>query len=116
MLSRSQRKEKFPKLILQLKAGVYKNNSVGISRALNTKENIFLYLTLEVNIPPNYGSVFPGGSDGKESACHGRRPRFDPWVRKMPWRREWLPTPIFLPRKFRGQGGLVGYSPRGHQE
>ena len=56
MLSRSQRREKFPKLILQLKAGVYKNNSVGISRALNTKENIFLYLTLEVNIPPNYGS------------------------------------------------------------
>ena len=56
MLSRSQRREKFPKLILQLKAGVYKNNSVGISRALNTKENIFLYLTLEVNIPPNHGS------------------------------------------------------------
>ena len=55
MLSRSQRRE-FPKLILQLKTGVYKNNSVGISRALNTKENIFLYLTLEVKIPPNHGS------------------------------------------------------------
>ena len=55
MLSRSQRREEFPRLILQLKAGVYKNNSVGISRALNTKQNILLYLTLEVNIPPNHG-------------------------------------------------------------
>ena len=39
---------------------------------------------------------FPGGSDGKESTLKCRRPGFDPWVRKMPWRREWQPTPIFL--------------------
>ena len=31
------------------------------------------------------------------------RPRFDPWVKKMPWRRKWQPTPVFLPREFRGQ-------------
>ena len=30
---------------------------------------------------------FPGGSDSKESSCQCRRPRFDPWVRKIPWRR-----------------------------
>ena len=41
---------------------------------------------------------FPGGSDSKDSACNGGDPRFDPWVRKNPWRREWLPTPVFLPR------------------
>ena len=35
---------------------------------------------------------FPGGTVGKESNCQFRRPRFKPWVRKVPWRREWLPT------------------------
>ena len=39
------------------------------------------------------------------------RPRFDPWVRKIPWRREWLPTLVFLPGKFHGQRSLVGSSP-----
>ena len=37
-----------------------------------------------------------------------RRPRFDPWVGKIPWRREWLPTPVFLPGEFHGQRNLVG--------
>ena len=32
-----------------------------------------------------------------------RRPEFDPWVRKIPWRREWQPTPVFLPGEFHGQ-------------
>ena len=32
-----------------------------------------------------------------------RRPRFNPWVRKIPWRRKWQPTPVFLPRLFHGQ-------------
>ena len=36
-----------------------------------------------------------------------KRPRFDAWVRKIPWRREWLPTPVIL---------LVDYSPWGHKE
>ena len=44
------------------------------------------------------------------------RPRFDPWVRKIPWRRKWLPTPVFLPGKFHRQRSLVGYSPWGHKE
>ena len=34
--------------------------------------------------------------------------RFDPWVRKIPWRREWQPTPVFLPRKFHQQRSLAG--------
>ena len=36
---------------------------------------------------------------------------FNPWVRKIPWRREWLPTAVFLPGEFREQRGLVGSSP-----
>ena len=44
------------------------------------------------------------------------RGRLDPWVGKIPWRREWLPTPIFLLGEFRGQRSLAGYSPWGHEE
>ena len=40
-----------------------------------------------------------------------RRHRFDPWVRKIPWRKEWQPTPVFLPGKSHGQRSLAGYSP-----
>ena len=35
---------------------------------------------------------------------------FDPWVRKIPWKRKWQPTPVFLPGKSHGQWSLVGYS------
>ena len=38
------------------------------------------------------------------------RGRFDPWVRKIPWRRVWQPTPIFLPGKSHGQRRLADYS------
>ena len=44
------------------------------------------------------------------------RPGFDPWVGKIPWIREWLPTPVFWPGEFRGQRSLVGYSPWGRKE
>ena len=40
---------------------------------------------------------FPGGSDGKEIRLQCRRPGFDPWVGKIPWRRAWQPTTVFLP-------------------
>ena len=40
-----------------------------------------------------------------------RRPEFDPWVRKIPSRRKWLPTPILLPREFHGQRSLASHSP-----
>ena len=54
---------------------------------------------------------FPGGSEGKESALQCRGPGFDPLVGKIPWRREWQPTSIFLPEEFHGQKSLAGYSP-----
>ena len=40
-----------------------------------------------------------------------RRPRFNPWVGKIPWRREQQPSPVFLPQESHGQGNLAGYSP-----
>ena len=55
---------------------------------------------------------FPGGASGKEPACLRRRHkrcRFNPWVGKIPWRRAWQSSPVFLPAKFHGQRNLVGY-------
>ena len=45
-----------------------------------------------------------------------RRPGFSPQVGKIPWRRDWLPTPVFLPGEFHGQRSMAGYSPWGHKE
>ena len=50
---------------------------------------------------------------GKESTYRCRRHRrcrFDPWVRKIPWRRKWQPTPVFLPGESHGHRSLVGCS------
>ena len=41
---------------------------------------------------------------------------FDPWVRKIPWRRQWHPTPVLLPGKSHGWRSLVDYSPWNHKE
>ena len=46
----------------------------------------------------------------------GKRCGFDPWVGKIPWRRKWQPTAVFLPGESHGQGSLVGYSPWDHKE
>ena len=62
---------------------------------------------------------FPGSTSGKEHACQCRRlkiTRFNPWDRKIPWRRAWQPTPVFLPGESHGQRRLVGYSPQGRKE
>ena len=45
-----------------------------------------------------------------------RRPGFDPWVGRIPWRREWQHTLALLPEKFHGLGRLAGYSPWDYQE
>ena len=59
---------------------------------------------------------FPGGSDGEESAWNAGDLGLIPELGKIPWRREWLPTPVFLPGESHGQRSLVGYSPWGCKE
>ena len=71
---------------------------------------------------------FPRDASGKEPACQRRRRKwrgFDPWLRKIPWRkkkrkipwrRKWQPTPVYLPGESHGQMRLVGYSPWGWKE
>ena len=50
------------------------------------------------------------------NAGHVKRHRFNPWISKIPWRKEWQPTLVFLPGNPPGQRSLVDYSPKGHIE
>ena len=52
--------------------------------------------------------AFPAGVSGKKPTCQYRRHRSDPWVEKIPWRRAWQPTPVFLQGESHGQRSLVG--------
>ena len=57
---------------------------------------------------------FPGGTSGKEPAYKCRRNKrleFDPSVGKIPWRKKWLSTPVFVPGESHGQRSLAGYGP-----
>ena len=59
------------------------------------------------------------GKDGLPRWCQCRRCKrcgFDSWVEKIPWRRKWQPTPIFLLGKSQGQRSLPGCSAWGHKE
>ena len=62
----------------------------------------------------SYG--LPRWLSGNASACQCRRREFDPWVRNIPRRRKWQPTPVFLLGKPHGQRNLEGYSPWGRKE
>ena len=44
------------------------------------------------------------------------KPCFDPWIRKIPWKREWLPTLMFLPGESHELRNLAGYNPQGRRE
>ena len=59
---------------------------------------------------------FPWCPSGKESGCQCRKHRIDSWITQISWRREWLPTEVFLPGKSHGQRSLAGYSPWGHKD
>ena len=52
----------------------------------------------------------PWWLSGEESVCQCRRCGLNPWVRKIPWRRKWQPSSVFLPGKSHGQRSLAGYS------
>jgi len=61
-----------------------------------------------------YKQGFPGGASGKELSCQCKRHkshRFNPWVRKIPWKTALQPPSVFLPGEFHRQRSLEGYSP-----
>ena len=62
---------------------------------------------------------FPDGSMGKEWTCNAGETGnmgFDPWIRKIPWKRKWQLISVFLPEKPHGQRRLAGYSSLGSKE
>ena len=90
----------FQKLFLLMRAfKICSFNNIQICNTVLLTIVTMLYITF---------LAFPGGTSGKEPACQRRRRkrhRFDPWVRKIPWR-----------KASHGQRSLVGYSPWGHKE
>jgi len=81
----------------------------------------FIFLGSKITADGDYNHkikrcLLPGGSDSKSGCLQCRRPGFNPWVRKILWRRKWQPTPVLLPGKFHGRRSLVGYSPWGRKE
>ena len=59
---------------------------------------------------------FPGGSVVENPPTNARVAGFDPWVQKIPWRKKWQPTSVFLFGKSSGQKSLVSYSPWGRRD
>ena len=77
-----------------------------------------LHLPPGRQFPPASAPVLlglPWSLSGKRIHRNCRRCRFNPCVRKIPWKRTWQPTPVFFPGKSHGQKGPVGYSPRGRK-
>ena len=84
----------------------------GVRRRVSTANHTIGSLGNQPPFRANQG--FPDGASGKEPACQCRRCKrcqFDPRVGKIPWRRKWQPTPVFLPGQSQGQRNLVGCSP-----
>ena len=73
----------------------------------------------KVSLPNSFGSTNTKASLVAETAKRlpaMRETRVPSWVGKIPWRRKWQPTPVFLPRESREWRNLVGYSPCGRKE
>ena len=105
----------------------YYNLSFGCLHPLLTlsKDNFFLLSRLYFsfwNFDLNNFSVMRLYSglkmrfSGKESICQCRRWGFNLWVGKIPWRRKWQPTSVFLPGKSHGHRSLAGNSLRDRKE
>ena len=89
-----------------------KNTLLPIQFPLHTQENtVVICYTIHIRIAVrSFFAGLPWWLSGKQSACQHRRCGFDLWVGKIPWRRAWQPTPVFLPGESHGQRNLVGYS------
>ena len=76
-----------------------------------------LMMFCDILLCQSFGNLwgYTVGSEDKEFACNAGALGSTPGL-GIPWKREWLPTPVFLPGEFHGQRNLAGYSPSGHKE
>ena len=95
----------------------WRTGESGVLQSMGCKESDMTERLNWTELSNNEG--FSGGAGGKEPACQCRRCKgcgFDPQVRKIPWRKKWQATPVFLPRESHGQRSLAGHSPWAHKE
>ena len=71
---------------------------------------------LKVFLSPSKGNLGSLVAQMVKNSLQCRRPGFDSLVGRITWRREWQPTPVFLPGKSHGQRSLMGFSPWGPKE
>ena len=76
--------------------------------------NLLQLLLSSNSCPVNICASLVAQTVQRQSTIGG--PVFHPWVRKIPWKRRWQPTPVLLPGKSHGLRSLVGYSPFGLKE
>ena len=104
-------------VLLHVPFPLLEHPSVGVSRwlsSLSPSGCCFQALHDHPHLKISACPTLPGSASGKEPTCQCRRHKrcgFDPWARKIPWRRTWQPTPVFLPGESHGQMSLAGYSP-----
>ena len=73
----------------------------------------------KISLSNTFNQGISGGPSGKESTCQCRicrKCRLHSWVGKIPWRKKWQGSPVFLTIKSPGQRSLVGYIPRAREE
>ena len=92
-----------------------------IRRLQHVSLSIHNYLPFQFNFPRQsiLSIGLPRWLSDKESACQCRRHQrcgFNPWVRKIPWRRKWQSTPVFFPGEFHEQRSLACSSPGGWKD
>ena len=95
----------------------------GSTRTISVYSSVYLFISISPFLQNKRFATMigfkPRWHSGKESVwqCRShRRLEFKPWVGKIPWRRKWQSTPVFLPGESHGQRSLVGYSPWGCKE
>ena len=88
---------------------------INCSHCKETEFTVLLKILVSINsLFSRHQHLFRlGGWVAKNLSCQCRIRGFNPWVRKISWRRKWQSPPVFLPGKLHGQRSLVGYSPWG---
>ena len=102
----------FPIILPQIQL---KNYTIFLRQKHLDSMNLNLISFYHINTLLNTSEGLPRWLSGKESSCQRRRHRFNLWVRKIPWRRKWQTTPVFLHGKSHRQRSLAGYTPWGHR-
>ena len=88
----------------------------GVSKVLPEEGDGLSDTSGEVDLRKEREQLSPNMARKKGNQMEVNKVVFEPWVRKIAWRREWEPAPVFLPGEFDGQRSLVGYSSRGPTE